>query len=48
MRDFTIHLGDRPGELARVATMLARYGVNLKSVAGIHPTVNDAVAAIHD
>lgn len=35
MRDFTIHLTHRPGELARVADALSRKGVNLKSVAGM-------------
>lgn len=35
MRDFAIHLTHRPGELARVATALSRYGVNVKSVAAL-------------
>jgi hypothetical protein len=35
MRDFTVALSHRPGELARVAKALSRYGVNLKSVAGM-------------
>ena len=35
MEDFAIKLSDRPGELARVATALSRYGVNIKSVAGL-------------
>jgi hypothetical protein len=35
MRDFAFELTDRPGELARVATALSRYGVNIKSVAGL-------------
>jgi hypothetical protein len=35
MKDFAIELTDRPGELGRVATALARYGVNLKAVTGI-------------
>ena len=35
MKDFAISLSDRPGELAQVATALSRYGVNLKSVAGL-------------
>jgi|SRR5947209_15551932 len=35
MRDFTIHLTHRPGELARVANALARGGVNIKSLAGL-------------
>lgn len=32
MTEFAIRVGHRPGELARVATALARYGVNIKSV----------------
>lgn len=35
MRDFTVALTHRPGELARVARALSRYGVNLKSVVGM-------------
>jgi hypothetical protein len=35
MTDFSIRLTDRPGELARVATALARYGVNLRSLAAL-------------
>jgi hypothetical protein len=35
MRDFTIHLTHRPGELARVANALSRTGVNLKSITGL-------------
>ena len=35
MTDFAIRLTDRPGELARVATALARYGVNVKSLAAL-------------
>jgi acetolactate synthase small subunit len=35
MRDVSISLTHRPGELARVARALARYGLNLKSVAGM-------------
>ena len=34
MKDFAIQLTDRPGELARVATALSRYGVNVKAVTG--------------
>ena len=44
MKDFAIRLTDRPGELARVASMLARYGVNLKSVAAL---ATDGQATIH-
>lgn len=35
MKDFAIRLSHRPGELAQVAAMLARYGVNLKSLAAL-------------
>jgi hypothetical protein len=35
MKDFAVRLSDRPGELARVAAALSRYGVNIKSVAGL-------------
>jgi hypothetical protein len=35
MTDFAIRLTHRPGELARVATALARYGVNVKSLAAL-------------
>jgi hypothetical protein len=35
MRDIEIHLTHRPGELARVADALGRYGVNIKSLAAL-------------
>ena len=35
MRDFAIHVTDRPGEIARVANALARKEVNIKSMAGM-------------
>lgn len=35
MRDVSVALTHRPGELARLARALARYGLNLKSVAGL-------------
>jgi hypothetical protein len=35
MEDFAIRMSDRPGELARLATALSRYGVNIKSLAGL-------------
>src|SRR5262245_38127271 len=35
MRDFTIHLTHKPGELSRVANALARKGVNIKSLAAM-------------
>ena len=44
MQDFAIRLSDRPGELAQVAAMLARYGVNLKSLAAL---AMDGRATVH-
>jgi hypothetical protein len=35
MRDFAIHVTDRPGEIARVANALALKEVNIKSIAGM-------------
>ena len=35
MRDFMIHINQRPGELARVADALAKKAVNIKSVVGM-------------
>ena len=35
MKDFAVALTHRVGELARVAKVLSRYGVNLKSVTGV-------------
>jgi hypothetical protein len=35
MRDFAIPLSHKPGELGRVATVLGRAGVNIKSVAAM-------------
>jgi acetolactate synthase small subunit len=35
MRDFAVHVTDRPGEIARVADALARKDVNIKSIAGM-------------
>src|SRR5918999_4060127 len=32
MTEVAIHVGNRPGELARIATVLSRYGVNIRSV----------------
>lgn len=34
MKDFAIELTHRPGELARVAEALSRYGVNIKALSG--------------
>ena len=36
MKDFAIELTHRPGELARVAEALSRYGVNIKAEAGVN------------
>ena len=44
MKDFAIRLTDRPGELAHVASMLARFGVNLKSIAAL---AIDGQATVH-
>ena len=44
MTDFAIRLGHEPGELARVATVLSRYGVNVKSLAALSI---DNTAAVH-
>ena len=35
MRDFTIHLTHRPGELGRVASALGKHGINIRSLAGM-------------
>lgn len=35
MRDFSIQLSHKPGELSRVAEILSRAGVNIKSVAAM-------------
>ena len=48
MKDFAIQLTDRPGELARVATALSRYGVNVKAVTGLAVGANVLVRLIAD
>jgi hypothetical protein len=35
MRDFTVALSHRPGELERVADVLGRSGVNIRSIAAL-------------
>jgi len=45
MKEFRISLPHRPGELARIADMLARREINLKSVAGI-AAANKAVVTM--
>jgi hypothetical protein len=35
MRDFAIHLTHKPGELGRVANILSRAGLNIKTVAAM-------------
>jgi hypothetical protein len=44
MTDFAIRLSHRPGELAQVSAMLARYGVNIKSLAAL---AVDGRATVH-
>jgi len=55
MRDFAMHLTHRPGEVSRVASALAKAGVNLKSVAalamgnqGVLRVIADDVQAARD
>jgi len=48
MRDFSIPLTHRPGELGRVANALAKKGVNIKSVAGMTLGTQAAVRIIAD
>lgn len=48
MRDFEIHLTHRPGELARVAEALSRYGVNIKSLAALEIDHHAIVRIIAD
>ncbi|HEY7407743.1 MAG TPA: hypothetical protein VH638_05710 [Gemmatimonadaceae bacterium] len=35
MKDFSVRLTNKPGDLARVAQALARRGVNIKALAGL-------------
>jgi len=44
MKEFCITIGNRPGELARVAESLARHGVNIKAVAA---TASGAQVTLH-
>ena len=48
MRDFAMHVTDRPGEIARVANALARKDVNLKSVAGMNFANQGVIRIIAD
>ena len=48
MRDFTIPLTHRPGELGRVASALAKKSINIKSVAGMSLGNQAAVRIIAD
>ena len=48
MTDFEIRMTHRPGELARVATALARYGVNVKSLAALAVDGNALVHILPD
>ena len=48
MRDFSIPLTHRPGELGRVANALAKKRVNIKSVAGMTLGTQAAIRIIAD
>ena len=48
MRDFVIHVTDRPGEIARVANALARRDVNIKSIAGMGFSSQGLIRVIPD
>jgi len=48
MRDFTIPLTHRPGEMGRVANALAKKGVNIKSVNGMTLGNQAAIRIIAD
>jgi hypothetical protein len=48
MRDFAIHVTDRPGEIARVANALARKDVNIKSIAGMGMNNQGLIRVIAD
>ncbi len=40
MREFAVHLTHRPGEIGRIANILDKVGVNIKSVAAM--TINNS------
>jgi hypothetical protein len=48
MRDFAIHVTDRPGEIARVGDSLGRKDVNIKSIAGINFNHQGVIRIIAD
>ena len=48
MRDFAIHLSHRPGELGRVANILGKAGLNIKSVAAMTFGTQGTVRIIAD
>jgi hypothetical protein len=48
MRDFAIHVTNRPGEIARVADALARKDVNIKSIAGMGLNNQGTIRVIAD
>jgi hypothetical protein len=48
MRDFAIHVTHRPGEIARVASALARKDVNIKSIAGLNLGNQGVIRVIAD
>src|SRR5262245_5788120 len=48
MRDFVIHLSHKPGELGRVAGILGRAGINVKSLAAMSIGSQGVVRIIAD
>jgi hypothetical protein len=48
MRDFAIHVTDRPGEIVRVANALSRKDVNIKSIAGMGIANQGVIRVIAD
>ncbi len=48
MRDFAIHVTDRPGEIARVGDSLGRKDVNIKSIAGMNFNHQGVIRIIAD
>jgi hypothetical protein len=46
MRDFTIELTHRPGELERVCDALARTGVNLRSLTALESDLIELAIAV--
>jgi hypothetical protein len=48
MRDFAIHVTNRPGEIARVAGALSKKDVNIKSIAGLGINTQGTIRVIAD